>query len=81
MEDSFSTDGEGQVGGGSGGNANDGEREMKLHSLARHSPPAVQLVPNRPRTAGDPCPTGQGKYIYLKDNTQSYVKKKNHSTD
>ena len=27
---------------GSGGNASDGERQMKLHSLASLSPPAVQ---------------------------------------
>ena len=40
MEDSFSTDGEGW-GDGSGGNASDGERQMKLRSLTRRSPPAV----------------------------------------
>ena len=32
MEDNFSTDG-GGVGDGSGGNASDGERQMKLRSL------------------------------------------------
>ena len=40
MEDSFSTGwGEGD---GSGGNASDGERQMKLCSLAHRSPPAVR---------------------------------------
>ena len=40
MEDNFSADGAGED--GSGGNASDGEQEMKLRSLARHSPSAVQ---------------------------------------
>ena len=30
------------LGDGSGGNASNGERQMKLHSLARRSPPAVR---------------------------------------
>ena len=49
MEDKFSTDGAGGGEGGSGGNVSDGsggpvsdgERQMKLHSLTRCSPPAV----------------------------------------
>ena len=41
MEDDFSP-GEGMAGDGSGGNASDGERQMKLRWLARHSPPAVR---------------------------------------
>ena len=41
MEDSFSTE-VGVGGDGSGGNASDGERQMKLLSLACCSPPAVQ---------------------------------------
>ena len=44
VEDNFSSDGVGGVEGvgrdGSGGNASDAERQMKLRSLARHSPPA-----------------------------------------
>ena len=39
VEDSFSTDG--NEGDGTGGNASDGEREMKLHLLARRSAPAL----------------------------------------
>ena len=39
VEDNFSMDGVGRD--GSGGNASDGERQMKLCSLTRHSPPAV----------------------------------------
>ena len=45
MEDNFSMDqvvGAGCGGNGSGGNVSDGERQMKLHLLARHSPPALQ---------------------------------------
>ena len=43
MEDNFSTDREGrEVGDGSGGNASDGEQQMKLRLLARCSPPAVR---------------------------------------
>ena len=38
------------TGDGSGCNASDGEPQMKLCSLARHSPPAVRPVPNRLRT-------------------------------
>ena len=34
--------GGGRGGGGSGGIGIDGERQVKLHSLARRSPPAVQ---------------------------------------
>ena len=46
MEDSFAMDGGGcwggrWLGGGSGGNASDGERQMNLCSLTCHSPPAV----------------------------------------
>ena len=57
MEDNFSTN---LVAGGydgSGGNASDGERPMKLRSLAHRSPPAAQPVPNRLRAGmgvGDP---------------------------
>ena len=45
VQDNFSTDGGewGGIGSGSGGNASDGERQMKLRSLARCSPPAVRL--------------------------------------
>ena len=39
-EDRFSTGGVGED--GSGGNGSDGERQMNLHCLARHSPPAVR---------------------------------------
>ena len=60
-------------GDGSGGNASDGEPQMKLRSPARRSPPAVRPgvltgpVPNRPRTGtgpvrspevGEPCVKG-----------------------
>ena len=44
VEDNFSTDGGGRVGAGGfglGGNASDGERQMKPHWLTRRSPPAV----------------------------------------
>ena len=41
MEDKFSTDGGVGGGDGSGGNVSDGERQMKLRSLAGCSPPAV----------------------------------------
>ena len=44
MEDNFSTE--------VGGDTSDGERQMKLQSLARHSPPA--LWPGLPGV-GDPC--------------------------
>ena len=42
MEDSFSRGVAGQRGGGSGGNVSSGERRVKLHPLARRSPPAVR---------------------------------------
>ena len=59
MEDSFSTGGGGD---GSGGSAGDGERQMKLCSLPRRSPPAVWpwfltgcgLVAVRGSGVGDP---------------------------
>ena len=38
MEDNFSMDGERGAGNGSGCNASDRERQMKLRSLARRSP-------------------------------------------
>ena len=49
MEDNFSTDSGGRVRGGGGrivwavmrAMGSDGELQMKLRSLARHSPPAV----------------------------------------
>ena len=50
--DNFSTDV--VVGDGSGGNASDGERQMKLCWLARHSPPAMQ---HSSEQAADQYPT------------------------
>ena len=44
MEDSVSMDGGGGMGDGSGSNVSDGEQQMKLHSRAGHSPPAVRPV-------------------------------------
>ena len=41
VEDSFSTVPGWGGGDGSGSSASDGERQMKLHLLAHHSPPAV----------------------------------------
>ena len=46
MEDSFSMD-QGR-GDGSGGNASDGERQMKLRLLARHHLLLCSMAPNRP---------------------------------
>ena len=71
VEDNFSTDGGGDDLGGnasnggesSGGNAIDGERQVKLPSLAHHSHPAVQPVPNRPQTTTGPRPGGWGPLI------------------
>ena len=48
VDDTFSTDW-GGVGGSLGGNASDGERQMKLRSPAAHLL-LCGLVPNRPRT-------------------------------
>ena len=64
MEDNFSTDRWQAAGGeGLGGNVSDGERQMKLLSLAAHlllcSP-----VPNRPRTSRGPWPRGWGPLLY-----------------
>ena len=61
VEDHFSTDG--RWGDGSGGNARDGEQQMKLCSPAAHlllRGPA----PNRPRTGTGPRPEGWGPLQY-----------------
>ena len=50
VEDNFSMDWEG-VGDGSGGDVSNGERQMKLRSLACRSLPLRGPVPNRSRTA------------------------------
>ena len=70
MEGKFSTDGEGWGGMVQvviGAMGSDAEQQMKLHSRASCSPPAVHRLPNRPQTyisvrgpgVGDPCYKGK----------------------
>ena len=61
VEDNFSM--VGMAGGnGSGGNASDGQRQMKLRSLAAHLLLCVP-VPNRPRTGTSLRPGGWGPLL------------------
>ena len=62
MEDNFSTDRE--RGDGSGGNARDGEWQMKFAGSATAHLLLCGLVPNRPWTGTGPRPRGWGPLPY-----------------
>ena len=62
-EDSFSMDRGWGAGDGSGGNASDGEQQIKLCWLAHH-PLLCDSVLNRPQTTTAPRPRAWGPLLY-----------------